>query len=183
MAPDDARRFHNLYVAHYAAVLGYCMRRLSREEAFDSAAETFVVAWRRIAEVPPGEATRPWLFRVAANTISNQRRAARRRKGLTMKLGGMRQTGGPQPDVQVVRQYEDQQIVDAINRLRPTDREVLLLSAWDGLPASQLAIRFGISAKAAEQRLTRAKRRLAAELARIEASTAPPNRKSGDVIR
>ena len=118
-----------------------------------------------------------------ANNISNQRRSARRRRGLSLKLGGLGQPVAPQPDMQVVRQHEDQQIVDAINRLRPADREVLLLSAWEGLPASQLAVRFGISPKAAEQRLTRAKRRLAAQIGRIEERSTPITRKSGDVVQ
>ena len=127
-------------------------------------AETFVVAWRRIGDVPTGEGTLPWLYGVASKTISNHRRSRRRRRSLSERLRGLGQPAVTPPDVQVIRRTEDQQIVDAINRLRAPDRETLLLSAWEGLSARQLATRFDISLKAAEQRLTRAKRRLAAEL-------------------
>ena len=160
----ESQRFRDLYVAHYAAVLSYCLRRLRRDEAHDAAAEVFTVAWRRMADVPLGDRALPWLYGVAARIVSNQRRSQRRRRGLSTKLRGLGETLQPQPDAQVVRRNEDQEIIDAINRLRAGDREVLLLSAWEGLPAAQLAERFGISLKAAEQRLTRAKRRLAAEL-------------------
>lgn len=166
MTPTESKRFQDLYVEHYPAVLGYCLRRMGHDEAHDTVAETFTVAWRRIADVPDGGRTLPWLYGVAAKTVSNQRRSQRRRRGLNDKLRGMGGSGEPQPDVQVVRHSEDQRIIDAINRLRGPDREVLLLSAWEGLPAPQLAERFGVSLKAAEQRLTRAKRRLAAELDR-----------------
>lgn len=165
---SNSQRFQDLYVAYYASVLGYCLRRLGRDEAHDTAAEVFTVAWRRIADVPDGDRTLPWLYGVAARTVANQRRSQRRRQGLNDKLRGLRGARHDQPDVQVVRRSDDQQIIDAINRLRAADRELLLLSAWDGLPAPQLAERFGISLKAAEQRLTRAKRRLAMELDRID---------------
>ena len=59
-------------------------------------------------------------------------------------------------------------VVDALAALRSADREVLLLSAWEGLPASQIAERFGISTKAAEKRLSRAKQRLASQLSRVD---------------
>lgn len=166
MSFGESQRFQDLYVAHYGAVLGYCLRRMGHDEAHDTTAEIFTVAWRRIADVPHGERALPWLYGVAARTVANQRRSQRRRRSLADKLRGLGQARQPQPDVQVVRRNEDQEIIDAINRLRPADREVLLLSAWEGLPAAQLAKRFGISLKAAEQRLTRAKRRLATELER-----------------
>lgn len=170
MNPSKTIRFNDLYVAHYAAILGYCLRRMGSNEAHDTAAETFVVAWRRIADVPDGDSALPWLYGVAAKTMSNQRRSVRRRRGLVERLRGLGQPAVTPPDVQVIRRTEDQQIIDAINRLRAPDREVLLLSAWEGLAGRQLATRFGISLKAAEQRLTRAKRRLAAELKPATAS-------------
>jgi RNA polymerase sigma-70 factor (ECF subfamily) len=137
---------------------------MGHEQAHDAAAETFTVAWRRIGDVPDSDRALPWLYGVAAKTLSNQRRSQRRLRGLTEKLRGLRQAQVPQPDVQIVRRTEDQQIIDAINLLRRTDREILLLSAWEGLSAAMLAERFGISLSAAEQRLTRAKRRLATEI-------------------
>ncbi len=166
MDEATSQRFHDLYVAHYAAILGYCLRRMGHDEAHDTAAETFVVAWRRIADVPHGDKALPWLYGVAAKTLANRRRSRSRRRRLDEKLRGLRMERQTTPDVQVIRRSEDQQIVDAINRLRPLDREILLLSAWDDLTRRQLADRFGISVSAAEQRLTRAKRRLAAELKR-----------------
>ena len=42
-------------------------------------AETFLTAWRRLEQVPTGSA-RPWLYRVARNTLANQRRSKRRRE-------------------------------------------------------------------------------------------------------
>lgn len=175
MAFGESQRFQDLYVAHYAPILGYCLRRIGHDEAHDAAAEVFIVAWRRIADVPEGDRALPWLYGVAARTVANQRRSQRRRQGLRDKLHGLSQARQPQPDVQVVRRNEDQEVIDAINRLRSADREVLLLSAWEGLPAAQLAKRFGISLKAAEQRLTRAKRRLATELERNGGRVAPSN--------
>lgn len=168
MERTDKERFTELYVAHYPRVVGYCLRRLGPDEAHDATAETFTVAWRRIGDVPEGERALPWLYAVAARTVLNQHRSRRRRRGLREKLRGLGQVRDPEPDVQIVRRSEDQRIIDAINRLRGPDREVLLLSAWDGLSAVQLASRFGISHKAAEQRLTRAKRRLASEIGRVE---------------
>lgn len=166
MKGSESQRFHDLYVAYYADVLGYFLRRIGHDEAQDAAAATFTVAWRRIADVPQGDRALPWLYGVAANTLSNQRRAQQRRQRLSRRLHGLGITHQIEPDVQVVRRHQDQQIVDAINRLRLGDRELILLAAWEGLSAAQLADRFSISLKAAEQRLTRAKRRLASELKR-----------------
>ena len=180
---ERQQHFKRLYMEHHAAVLGYCIRRVDRSHAQDVASEVFTVAWRRIDDVPEGEGTLPWLFGVASNTLANHRRSERRRANLGTKLRGLARRDAAPAETQVIRRVEDQRMLDAINRLSDTDRELLLLSAWEGLPASQLALRFGISLKAAEKRLTRAKKRLAGELQRAEtrsiAMNAPQTQEGG----
>src|SRR5918995_5675542 len=48
-------RFRAVYHANYHRVLGYLLRRTgSREDAEDVVAETFLTAWRRLEQMPPG---------------------------------------------------------------------------------------------------------------------------------
>ncbi|MCW2931460.1 MAG: hypothetical protein JWM19_2422 [Actinomycetia bacterium] len=50
---DDRRdRFRALYEQHYLAVLRYATRRVAADAASDVVAETFLVAWRRLDDVP-----------------------------------------------------------------------------------------------------------------------------------
>ena len=58
----------------------------------------------------------------------------------------------------------DGELLAALARLGPRDREALLLAAWEGLQGAELAAALGCSAAAAKVRLHRARRRLAAEL-------------------
>ena len=56
----------------------YAMRRAaSPEDAADVLSETFLIAWRKLEQVPPGDSARLWLFGVAANVL---RRGAQRRR-------------------------------------------------------------------------------------------------------
>ena len=59
------QQFEALYRAHAADVLAYCARRTNREEAKDAASEVFVVALRRIDDIPAGDRALPWLYGVA----------------------------------------------------------------------------------------------------------------------
>jgi DNA-directed RNA polymerase specialized sigma24 family protein len=83
----DERRFRLLFDSHRRTVLGYALRRLDDpEDAADVAAETFLVAWRRLDDVPAGDDARPWLLGVARRVLANQRRGAR--VGLADRLRG-----------------------------------------------------------------------------------------------
>lgn len=54
---DSRHRFEAMYRHTYEQILGYAMRRCSSpEDAADVVAETYVIAWRRIGELPRGEA-------------------------------------------------------------------------------------------------------------------------------
>src|SRR5262249_25660963 len=81
-------RFEALYAAHGRAILGSALRRVSRPaDAADVVAEPFLVAWRRLDDVPPGAEARPWLSGVARRTLANHRRGERRRQRLGQRLG------------------------------------------------------------------------------------------------
>jgi RNA polymerase sigma-70 factor (ECF subfamily) len=61
----------------------------------------------------------------------------------------------------LVQREEHAHVREAVGRLRTSDREILLLSAWEGLSHGQIAEALGLSRAAVDKRLTRAKQRLA----------------------
>ena len=157
------QRFRRLYGAHHLQVYGYCRRRADAESAKDATAETFLVAWRRLDDVPADDGL-PWLLGVARKVLANQRRSARRFLQLKGKLAGVAADPGPVPEAMVVRESTIQSVLDAMGRLREPDREVLRLAAWEELSHREIGDVFGCSAHAVDQRLHRAKQRLAREL-------------------
>jgi RNA polymerase sigma-70 factor (ECF subfamily) len=155
-------RFEQLYEENYHRVLGYARRRAEPDEAADVVAETFLVTWRRLDEVPDGDAARLWLYGTARRVLANQRRSRRRRERLAERVRS-----------QVVHETEPgpadtdlEAAAAALARLRPDDRELLGLMAWEGLDAGEIAQVFGCSRNAARIRLHRARRRFARELDR-----------------
>ncbi|MEN8115172.1 MAG: sigma-70 family RNA polymerase sigma factor, partial [Actinomycetota bacterium] len=147
-------------------VHAYLRRRTDRETALDVLAETFMVVWRRIDAVPIGDAARPWIYGVARKTLANQRRSQRRSQALHERLAEQGSISPSDPATVVVRNAEAWEVIDAMDRLRDDDREVLRLAAWEDLPHPEIAEIFGCSAHAVDQRLLRAKKRLERELQR-----------------
>ena len=161
MAPFQDRRFDELYSQHFREVLAYCLRRGVADDAYDAANEVFTIAWRRLSDVPAGEAARPWLFVVAKRVLYRRRRGVRRFRRLVEKAGTVRHHGGPDPETVVVQRAEYATVLEAASRLSVRDREVLNLAAWEGLPHSEISEILGCSIAAVDQRLHRAKQRLA----------------------
>ena len=170
MTDDQRRRFDQVYAVHHAAILGYALRRTGNaDDAADVIAETFLTAWRRIDDIPAGEAARPWLYGVARRVLANQRRGDQRRSALgerlRSELAAERFPREPPPGLDGV--------AAALRRLGDTDREILTLAAWEGLDAGQIAVVIGCSRNAARIRLHRARRRLAAALHDTRTAFAP----------
>jgi RNA polymerase sigma-70 factor (ECF subfamily) len=167
MRPDLAeQRFQEIYSAHQRHVLAYFLRRTDATSARDGAAETFLVTWRRIGEVPAGDSTLPWLYGVARRVLANQRRSRDRSNALSQKLNHLGTREESSPEVIVLRRAEDEEMLDAVERLRPEDQEVLRLVVWEELPHAQAGEVIGTSAHAITQRLYRITKHLARELQR-----------------
>ncbi|NYJ03004.1 RNA polymerase sigma-70 factor (ECF subfamily) [Nocardioides thalensis] len=162
--PPTARADHyrRLYLAHFGGILGYAVRRVdSRADAADVVSETFLVAWRRLDDAPPGE-ERPWLYGIARNVLANHHRSVRRRGRLGARLRDvLAEDVVPDPADGVV---ERDRVREALGRLSADDRELLTLVAWDGLSAPEAAQVLGIAPGATRMRLTRARRRFAEAL-------------------
>jgi RNA polymerase sigma-70 factor (ECF subfamily) len=147
-------RFEELFTCHHDDVLRYFVRRLDiRADAADLVAETLLVAWRRLDEVPDTQIL-PWLYGVARRVLSNHRRGETRRHGLADRLRDDLRTVVPDPQPVAVEAAE------AFRQLSDADREVLSLVAWEGLDSTQLAAVLDCSRNTAMVRLHRARRRL-----------------------
>lgn len=165
LSDEEARqRFELLFERHRRSVFGYASRRVAdRADAADVLAATFLVAWRRIEDVPEGEDARPWLLAVARHALANERRGARRREALAVRIG--HELAVRMPAAASARsQDEAASVWRALSRLSDDDREVLLLAGWEELPPAQIAVVLGVRSVTARSRLHRARRRLRAEL-------------------
>lgn len=154
------RRFDELYEQHFRHVLAYCLRRSPSQDGYDAANEVFAIAWRRIGDVPSGEAARPWLFVVAKRVLYRRWRSALRFRSLVGRASTQGGTGQPDPETVVVQRAELDRVLQAAAGLSRTDREVLSLAAWEGLSHREIAEIQGCSIDAVDQRLHRAKQRL-----------------------
>jgi len=166
MSTADEQRFRRVFDAHHEAVYAYCRRRADEETARECASETFLIAWRRIDDVPDGDRTLRWLYGVARKVMANQFRSSRRRRRLTDRLRGLGAAPEADPETIVVRRAEDQEVLDALARLRPQDQELLRLAVWEDLSHGAIGQILDCSAHAVDQRLRRAEQRLASELRR-----------------
>ncbi len=144
--------FTALFQDHADAVHRYLLRRGAGPEAEDLTAEVLTVAWRRRDDVPSG-AELPWLYRTAGFVLANHRR-----KGRPMPVGEL--PDEPDPDDPALHAVRDDQVRRALAALSVRDREVLLLSAWEGLSGGDLAAVLGIGRGGADAALSRARARL-----------------------
>jgi RNA polymerase sigma factor (sigma-70 family) len=170
---DDAAveaRFRHLYDAFYRRVLGYTLRRTpSPAAAEDVVAEVFLIAWRRIGDVPEvDDEAIAWLFGVTRRVMANTRRGDARRDRLVERL---RRRVPPEifvgeVEASVIAGDEHRAILAAVGRLRAEDAEVLQLIAWEQLSHQQAAVVLDCSVNAVAIRVHRARQRLTEELAK-----------------
>ena len=154
-------RFEAIFRSHADVVRAYVLRRADPDEAEDVVADTFLVAWRRLDDVP--EQARPWLLGVARRVLANRRRGADRLLSVTDRLTEREQRRPPdgandEADLRLT-------LGPALDRLPEKEQEALCLLAWEGLTAQEAAAVVGCTQATFAVRLHRARRRLATLIA------------------
>lgn len=163
MADDTrAERFRALFDAEWPGLLGYAARRTDPESAADVVADTFLVAWRRLDDVPLGSEARLWLYGVARRTLANHRRGDQRRDRLAERLRS--QVVEAMPPGWEDRSDDADLVHRALLRVDEHDRELLRLTSWEGLTPTEIATVLLIPAPTVRSRLHRARLRLVVQL-------------------
>ena len=170
--------FADLYNRHYRAIRDFCRRRVPKDMVDDAVAETFLTAWRRLDDVPPGDGALVWLYSVAYRVVGHQWRSSARQRRLENRLRVVDGGTVSGADDSVIMVDQRQLVLDAAARLNENDVEVLRLVAWEQLSIAHVADVLDIAPNAVKQRLHRAKQHLAREYRRLESRT--PNRPTPD---
>ena len=166
---DPSRFFEVVYRRTYEQILGYAVRRCSSpEDAADVVAETYVIAWRRIAELPDVEVAKLWLYGVARRVLANHRRSERRRLTRHAELTDEVEHLYAVPS----HHSEPDGVGEAMDMLADSDRELLALALWEELDPGEIATVLDCSRNAARIRLHRARKRLAKALEKTHPSAA-----------
>jgi RNA polymerase sigma factor (sigma-70 family) len=172
---DRKRRFDELFAKYRSDIVAYCRwRATSVSDAEDAAAEVFLAAWRRLDRLPGGDGARIWLYATARRVLANQHRSRRRRLALHERLVAAASTSSDWPDLG----SGDEVVHDALRRLSPRDREVLLLAEWEGLTPSEIAAVLDCPTVTARGRLHRARRRFRSVYESLREGKSPPRRLS-----
>lgn len=139
----------------------FLARRTDEATADDVLADTLLVCWRRIEEVPADAL--PWVYGVARLCLANAERGARRQQRVAGRIATVdppRATEpGPADDDPAA-----ETVAVALAALPDKDAELLRLWAWEQLTAAEIAVVLGVSANAASIRLHRAREKLRDEL-------------------
>jgi RNA polymerase sigma-70 factor (ECF subfamily) len=168
-------RFTLLYARFHSSVRSYCNRRVPPDAVDDAVAEVFMTMWRRIGEVPAGDAALVWLYGAAYRVVGHQWRSVARRSRLRTRLQSVGSRSMVGADEDEPGGVDSERVLAALAGLRDVDAEVLRLDAWEQLSAASIAAVLGIEPAAARQRLHRARRNLAREFDRLGSRPASPS--------
>ena len=177
----DRTAFEVFYRRHVARVIRFAARRL-REPAdvADITAATFVEVLTSARTYDPARGEpMAWLLGIAARLIANGQRRQGREAAAMQRIAGRRLIEAD--DIERLEEQIDassatRTTLAAMARLKPLEREALLLVGAEGLAPVEAAAVLGISGPAFRMRLRSARRALSRALDAPRASDAPPER-------
>jgi len=140
----DVALLRTLHEEHGDALQAYAQRLChgDRQRAEDLVQETLLRAWRHPSSMDPSQGSvRAWLFTTARNLAID----AWRRRNARVSEVVTDQVPEPVPDVdEAERAVEAWTIAEALNRLTPAHREVLMECFYEGRSVAEAASRLGI---------------------------------------
>jgi RNA polymerase sigma-70 factor (ECF subfamily) len=166
-ATGDERAFTLLMRKHKEGLYRLVRRYVGdADEAYDLLQESFAAAWRGLDRYDPARPFEVWLRRVALNKCRDwsRRRFVRRLvRGVGAESAELEAAPDPgaSPEAALVDAEALRRLDRAVADLPPALKEPLILTALEGLSQQEAAALLGVSVKAVETRVYRARRRLA----------------------
>ncbi|MPZ25789.1 MAG: sigma-70 family RNA polymerase sigma factor [Micromonosporaceae bacterium] len=141
---EEAALLRTLHKEHGDALHAYAQRLCQgdRQRAEDLVQETLLRAWRHPASMDPAQGSvRAWLFTTARNLAID----AWRRRSVRVAEVVTDQLPEPLPEVnEADRAVEAWTIAEALDRLSPAHREVLMECFYRGRSVAEAAARLGV---------------------------------------
>ena len=154
--------FGLIYDRHAPALLRFLGRRVGATIAEGLVSELFRIAFerRRTFDVSRASAL-PWLYGIGSNVLLKHRRDEARRLRASARMAAAdwapdRRAGAAALDARLLFP----RVADAIESLPETEREALLLFAWEELPYESVAEALELPIGTVRSRLNRARARL-----------------------
>lgn len=143
-----------------------------RQATDDVMQEVAVAAVEQRAPIADPAKVAPWLYRLAVvHSMRYRRRRSRQRRHEDLAANNgqhsRRCSDGDPPEEWLLRQERHDLVQTALGQLRPREAEILRLKYFENWTYRQMSDRMGISEKALDARLHRARQRLRSELARL----------------
>jgi RNA polymerase sigma factor (sigma-70 family) len=135
-------------------------------DAEDAAQSAFIKAYYALGRFRSDAPFRPWLLKIVANEARNRRRSAGRREGLRLRLeeDRPREDAAPSPEAAVLAGEPRRVLVEALNSLKEGERRVIALRYLLDLSEKEMAAVMGVAKGTVKSRLSRAMKKLRAEL-------------------
>jgi RNA polymerase sigma-70 factor, ECF subfamily len=171
-AQGDAAAWSRLARTWGPTVLRWCsFLGGAKVDPEDAAQQVFVVVWRRLDSLRDPERFPSWLYGITRRVLADQRRNAWTRRWLP-GVQPDRIDARPSPERSAVQSELSRRVADALDRLSPKHREVLILCDLQGHSVVEASEMIGIRLNTAKSRLIRARLRFAdiAEAMGLDAS-------------
>jgi RNA polymerase sigma factor (sigma-70 family) len=138
----------------------------SAADAEEAAQDAFVKAHSALSRFRTGAPFRPWLLTIVANEARNRARAAGRRERLALRVAEERRPGGavPSPEAALLVSERREELLAALGRLSPADREAIACRYFLELSEAETAVALGCARGTVKSRLSRALDRLRVEM-------------------
>jgi RNA polymerase sigma-70 factor, ECF subfamily len=161
-------RFEELVIPHQNSAfnLAYWILR-SRKDAEDAVQDAYVRAFRALDKFA-GTGVRAWLLAIVRNVAYSALEARKRSRNVITLSEELRLAGDgidavsqePSPEAQVIVQEGQQLLLDALSKLPPIHRDILVLREIEGISYAEISQITGIAIGTVMSRLSRARAEL-----------------------
>ena len=162
----DRRAYEALITRHKAALYRLVRRYVGdADDAYDVVQEAFIAAWLGLRRFDPDQSFTAWMRTIALNKCRDHER----RRAVRQRVLALFASEPQHADVASVHPLASsterlQHLDEAMARLPQRYKEPLLLTVVSGLTQHEAAKALGLTTKAVEMRIRRAKRMLAERL-------------------